>query len=309
MDIGYLLLLQNFREAIGGALNGFLTFITNIAVNYYILIPALIIFWIIDKKKGSIILMSWGLASALNAFLKVTFCVYRPWIRSKELMPLDEALKEATGYSFPSGHSSSASGFYSSLAHAFKKHREIIIFSITMILLTMFSRNYVGVHTPQDVIVGLAVGIASSCLIIKLFNYIDGHPYYDWLIILIAVLLSASLLAFIMLKNYPIDIVDGAVLVDPNKMTIDGFKDPGRFFGIFVACYIQERFINFDTYGTAYQKFIRCLIGGLLVIAYWTIVCDWLGSYININWVHFLLQASCPIIFIDIYPLLFNKIL
>lgn len=309
MDIEYLLLLQNFREAINGALNGFLTFITNIAVDYYILIPALIIFWVIDKKKGSIILMSWGLALTLNQLLKVTFCVYRPWIKSKDIVPLKEAMSGATGYSFPSGHSSSASSFYSSLIATFKKYKGLVIFGIIMIILTMFSRNYVGVHTPQDVVVGLAVGIASSYLIIELFNYIDGHPYLDWLIVLIAVLLSAGLLAYIMLKNYPIDIVDGVILVDPRKMTIDGFKDPGRFFGIFVACYVQERFVRFDTRGTTYQKFLRCLIGGLLVVVYWTIICSWLGSLININWVYFLLQASCPIIFIDLYPLLFNKIL
>lgn len=308
MDIEYLLLLQNFRELVGGCFNDFLTFITNIAVDYYIFIPAIIIFWVIDKKKGSIILMSWTSALTINSFLKATFCVYRPWIRSKDLKPLEAALPGATGYSFPSGHASSASGFYSGLCYAFKKHKSLIIFSITMILLTMFSRNYVGVHTPQDVLVGMLVGILATYLVKLLFDYIDGHPYQDFLVPIIAIVVCGALLTYILLKQYPVDIVDGVILVDPRKMTVDGFKDPGRFFGVFIAFYLEKRFINFDNSGTAYQKLIRCLIGSLLIVLYWTFV-SWLGKQININYVYFLLQASCPIIFMDLYPLLFNKIL
>ena len=52
MDIQILLGLQEFREAVGGIFNAFFAFITTIAVDYWAIIPALIIFWAVDKKKG-----------------------------------------------------------------------------------------------------------------------------------------------------------------------------------------------------------------------------------------------------------------
>lgn len=75
MDIQYLLFLQNFREAIGGCLNSFFAFITMIAVDQYAVVPALIIFWTISKKKGLIVLGSYGTALYFNSLLKVTFCL------------------------------------------------------------------------------------------------------------------------------------------------------------------------------------------------------------------------------------------
>lgn len=80
------------------------------ADDYYVIIPALIIFWSIDKNKGANILMTWGASLAIGAFLKAIFCVYRPWIRDSRIKPAQEVLSGATGYSFPSGHSFSSGG-------------------------------------------------------------------------------------------------------------------------------------------------------------------------------------------------------
>ena len=48
----------------------------------------------------------------VNGFLKVTACVYRPWIRDARIVPDSAALAEATGYSFPSGHSMNGASLY-----------------------------------------------------------------------------------------------------------------------------------------------------------------------------------------------------
>ena len=106
MDIQILLALQGLREAIGNCLNSFFAFITTISVDYYILIPSLVIFWVIDKRKGIYALGSYGLACFGNAALKAAFCVYRPWIRNPEIKPLESVMSGATGYSFPRGGSS-----------------------------------------------------------------------------------------------------------------------------------------------------------------------------------------------------------
>ena len=308
MDIQILLILQQFRDATGGFLNGFFTFITNIAVDYYIALPAMIIFWAVDKKKGGRVLLTWGTALCMNALLKTMFCVYRPWIRSDKITPLPEAQAGASGYSFPSGHSSSAGGFYGGLFAVYRKYKGICIFAVVMIVLTMFSRIYVGVHTPQDVVVGGLIGVVAAILIDKVVNYIDANPERDWVVVLVATVGVVALLCYIYFKKYPMDYVDGQLLVDPSKMTINGFIDPGRFYGIVLGWFIERRLVKFEITGSVYQKVLKCLVGAVLYILFWTSVCDPLGKAINFGPAYFAIQATCQVLFMTVYPWAVSKI-
>lgn len=304
MDIQYLLLLQDIRNAVGDVFNSFCIFITTIAVDYYIMVPALILYWTADKRKGSKILLSWGTSLGIGAFLKATFCVYRPWIRDSRVHPAEEVLSGATGYSFPSGHSFSAGGFWNSVALCYRKYRGIVRFSILMLLLTMFSRNYLGVHTPQDVLVGGLVSFLCAFAVIKLCDYVEKKPGRDWIVLLTVTLLTAALLCYLALKSYPEDYADGVLLVDPKKMTIDGFKDPGRFWGIFLGWFLERRFVRFSTDVSAPKKAARALVGGLLTVFWWTAVAGPVGKMLGTNWGYFLTQASTPIVFMVVYPAL-----
>ena len=168
MDIEYLLLLQKFREATNGILTPFLENLSLFAVAWLFVIPTFI-YWCTDKKAGLYTLFSYYAAIAANAAVKLTACVYRPWIRDARIVPAGDAIATATGYSFPSGHTSTAVPIYGGLAVTFgKKHREISAVCVILALLTMFSRNYLGVHTPQDVLVGCAIGCLSLFICAKI---------------------------------------------------------------------------------------------------------------------------------------------
>lgn len=307
MDIQYLILLQNFREAIGGWLNDFLAFITTIAVDYYMAVPALILFWAVDKRRGAQVITTYGTALGVNATLKAAFCVYRPWIRSSEVKPLADVVSGATGYSFPSGHSSSSAGFYFGLSSAYKKYKGVLIFSIVMVALTMFSRNYVGVHTPQDVLVGCAVGVLAALGMNKVMDWVDKNPDKDIVVLLVAAGVVIAMLLYIYFKPYPMDYVDGKLLVDPKKMTVDGFKDPGVFFGTILGWFLERRFVKFDIEGSLYQKVMRCLVGGLLFVFFYSAVFGPLGKLISFGPVYFVLQAAQMVLFMTVYPILFKK--
>lgn len=308
MDIQLLLILQNFRESAGGCLDSFFAFITTVSVDYYIFIPSLIIFWVVDKKKGLYALASYGLACFGNAALKATFCVYRPWIRNPEIRPLESVMSGATGYSFPSGHSSSVGGFYGGLIAAYRKNKPLCILFAVMIMLTMFSRLYVGVHTPQDVFAGAAIGILAAVIVVLTDRFLEKHPNKDWCILLAAAVMSAVLLPYLYFKNYPMDYVNGELLVDPVKMTVGGFKDPGRFFGVVLGWFVEKRFIRFEIKGSRVRKAVCCFLGGLLFVFYWTVVMEPIGNAINFGPVHFFLQASAPFLFMTVYPWIFSKI-
>lgn len=308
MDMQILLGLQNLREAAGDTFNTFFALITTIAVDYWVIIPALIIFWAVDKKNGRILMLSAGIGRLLTAVLKTAFCVYRPWIRDPAIKPLPEVLSGATGYSFPSGHAASSSSLYAALITVYRKHKGLCVFCAVMIILTMFSRMYVGVHTPQDVLAGAVIGFAAAITGWKTVEWTEGDPDKDRVILVIAVILMAATFTLIELRKYPMDYVDGKLFVDPKKMTVDGFKDPGTCFGMILGWFIEKRYINFSTEGTVYQKVLRCVTGAFAYIFMLTVIINPLGKAIGIGIVHFILQAMQPLLFMTVYPIIFTNV-
>ncbi len=68
-------------------------------------------------------------------------------------------------YSFPSGHALGAFCFYSMLAHEINSvagrrrlHSVIWLIAVLMVILIGFSRIYLGVHYPSDVVAGYVAG-------------------------------------------------------------------------------------------------------------------------------------------------------
>ena len=308
MDIQFLLFLQNLREATGGYLNNFFAFITTISVDQWVVVPSLIVFWVVDKRKGLIMLFSNAISRYFVGLTKTLACVYRPWINHPEIKPLEEVMAGATGYSFPSGHSVSSASFYGALIRIFRKNRGLCIFCGFMIFLTMFSRTFVGVHTPQDVIVGCVLGLLAAFLGEKLLNWIDAHPDKDWVVLVVTIIISVIVLIIIRYKQYPMDYVNGELLVDPKKMTVDGFKDPGLGFGLIVGWFLERRFVNFSTEGTVEQKLLRSMVGALAYTFILTAIVNPLGKSIGIGVVHFALQASESILFMTVYPIIFTAV-
>lgn len=187
MDIEYLLFLQNFRNAINDALTPFMEMISLFAVTYLVIFPAFV-YWCVDKRSGLYTLASYNVCVAVNAVVKLTACVYRPWIRDARILPAGDSITTATGYSFPSGHTVSAGPLYGGLAvSTWEKMRWISVLCIICIALTGFSRNYLGVHTPQDVLVGLTESVLVLWGMSALFKYLANHPEKENIFLLIGI--------------------------------------------------------------------------------------------------------------------------
>ena len=45
-----------------------------------------------------------------------------------------------------------------------------------VVLLVAFSRIYLGVHSPQDIIIGAAAGLLVMWLTYKLIQWLEAHP-------------------------------------------------------------------------------------------------------------------------------------
>ena len=77
----------------------------------------------------------------------------RPYVYSHEVSLI---IKKAADYSFPSGHTAAA--FASSMAILRSEHKKLGACALIYATLTGFSRLYVGIHYPTDVIAGMILG-------------------------------------------------------------------------------------------------------------------------------------------------------
>ena len=261
MDIEYLLVLQDFRNRTENVLTPFLESLSLFAITYLILFPILI-YWLMDKKSGLYTLCSFAVCNAINAVVKLTVCAYRPWIRDERILPAGDAITTATGYSFPSGHTVTAGPLYGGMAAVLrKKSKWISVVCIILFLLTAFSRNYLGVHTPQDVIVGTLESVLWLFLIARIFRYLEIHPEKENLFLLISFILGWLFIAFITFKPYPMTYVEGKLLVDPKKMMIDGYGDICFLIIFPLARFVERKWIGFKAPGFTGKGIAVCLLG------------------------------------------------
>ena len=306
MDLQYLLLLQKCREATGGVLNDFFLQISDLSYGIFIWMLACILFWAVDKKTGAFLFLNIAVNRFLMQLLKLTFCVYRPWIRSADIVPVETA----SGYSFPSGHSvTSASNYGTVLARYGKKHKPLGAFMIVMLLLTMFSRNYIGVHTPQDVAVGATLGLVMVFLGIRAWEWIDEKPGRERIIPLAGVALTALFLLYINLKSYPLDYdASGKLLVDPAKMMKDGYKDAGRILGVSLGWYLERRYVRFSMDVPVLTKVTRCGVGALIIMLYEMAVMPAVTGAVSAGWIGFVLTFVELMVLMALYPLCFSRL-
>jgi len=116
------------------------------------------------KREALFLTLTMGTCGIVMSFIKTIFNRPRPNIHR---------LVELNSLSFPSGHSTSATILYLSLALIFiklmkKNTYTPILVAIAGILFIVSSRIYLGVHYPTDTIAGVSLGSA----IVLIYNLI-----------------------------------------------------------------------------------------------------------------------------------------
>ena len=282
MDIDILLALQEFRNGAGSFLTEFFSKMTFLGeINTAIVIMA-ILYWSVSKELGSYLLMGWSGNRLANGVMKVTACTYRPWIRDSRVLPYGNSINTATGYSFPSGHIMNASTVFGGIAVRKDYPRALRIVLGLVMAFVAFSRVYLGVHTPQDVLVGAAVGTLVMWLTLRLMRWVEAHPGKDWLVVCIGVGLGAAVALYAALKPYPADYdAEGKPIVDGAKMANDTFKGVGYCVAFLTGWILERRFVGFSTEVPVQQKLMRAVIGLLGYYAVSLILAPLLKAWIS----------------------------
>ena len=248
MDISILLALQEFRNGAGSILTEFMSKMTFLGELNTVIVIMTAIYWCVSREFGSYLLMGWSGNRLINGFLKITACAYRPWIRDPRIVPYGNSTATATGYSFPSGHTTNASAIYGGAA--VRKDKPVIVRTTlgAVIFLVALSRMFLGVHTPQDVIVGAGSGLLVMWLCGRLMTWVERDPGRDLMVAGIGIALAAALALYAGLKSYPADYdAEGRLLVDGAKMANDTFKGTGWSSAFLVGWILERRFVRFST--------------------------------------------------------------
>ena len=264
MDIDFLLWLQNLRNAVNSPeLDRFMQLVSDFGVSYSIFIFAFV-YWCISKRGGLYIIASYTFGRMLNGLIKLIACVYRPWIRDARIIPAGNAIETATGYSFPSGHTLIATIILGGNGALLRKagYKLLSLLFFALVLLVGFSRNYLGVHTPQDVVVGLLVGMFTLWALSKVFNYVDNHRSSENLFLILAFVICAAIFVYVNNKNFPMDYdANNKLIVDPAKMLRDIWKAAGLVIGFILGRFIEKYFIKFKPSGFKIVSIILAVIG------------------------------------------------
>ena len=281
MDINILLILQEFRNGVGACLVDFMSKMSFIGEMSTVLIITALIYWCVNKRIGEYLLMGWSYNRVVNGLLKVTACVYRPWIRDTRIVPDSDALAMATGYSFPSGHSMNGASLYGGAAIRKELSKWLRITLGAIAVLIAFSRNFLGVHTPQDILIGTGVGLLVMWLTFKLIAWVDKNPGKDIIVVCVGSAVAVAVAVFAAVKSYPVDYNEaGELLVDGAKMAIDTYKGVGWCVGFLVGWILEKRYVNFSTDVPMMTRMTRLTIGLLSYYAVSLILIPLVKSWI-----------------------------
>ena len=262
MDLDILLALQNFRNSAGSFAADFfggMTFFGELGTVMFIMA---VVYWCLSKEIGTLMLMGWSGNRLVNGVLKVSACVYRPWIREPAIEPPAGAKATATGYSFPSGHTTNAASAYGATFFRRELPRWLKIAMGILIALVMFSRCFLGVHTPQDVLVAVGMGLLVMFITREVLAWLADHPKKDVAVMCTGLVLGLIIAVYAGLKPYPVHYdTSGKILVDGTKMANDTFKGVGWCSGFLVGWVMERRFVRFTTDVSLLRKSIRLVIG------------------------------------------------
>lgn len=104
------------------------------------------------------------LAGIIAAVLKLTFHSPRPYTVLENVRQLTVPSEPN---SFPSGHAASTFSVVTVLLHFLKNNPVFTVLLILFALSIAFSRVYIGVHFPSDVLAGAIAGAVAGVVVVK----------------------------------------------------------------------------------------------------------------------------------------------
>ncbi len=253
----FLYFLEKLRNPVFDA---FFSLVTHLGEETLFMVIALLFFWCINKKHGYYLLFTGFIGTVANQMLKMIFRIPRPWVIDPDFSIVESARAEATGYSFPSGHTQISMTTYGGIARAHKNGR-IRWIGIAAAALVALSRMYLGVHTPKDVLVSVAIGLVLIFCLYPIVERAFVEPKCMFILIGGIFAFTLANLLFIELYPFPAD-------VDLNNFA-NAQKTAWQFLFLVLALGVvyplDHYLIKFETKAVWWAQIIK-FAGGLAIV-------------------------------------------
>ena len=258
-DMPILYALEKLRTPFFDTVLGAVTYLGD---ETFFIVVAIIVYWCISKKLGYYLLLTNYLSTLVNQFVKILCRVPRPWVRDSGFSIVENARAAAAGYSFPSGHTAGITVISGCISRGTKQKRLRVI-CIAAMLLVAFSRIYLGVHYPSDVLFSLVVGLVLVFALYPLFRNCEENiaPVY-WFAGALFVL-SLAFAVFTETHAFPAD-------TDPENLTSaakNAWTLTGSNLAVLLALWFERRYVNFDTKAVWWAQVLKVVLGLALLMA------------------------------------------
>lgn len=240
------------------SLDSVMSILTHFGEETVFLAVAVTFFWCIDKREGYYLLSVGFIGTVINQFLKITCRISRPWVKDPNFTIIESARAQATGYSFPSGHTQSATGIFSSIA-IWNKNKIIKTICFILIVAVAITRMYLGVHTPYDVLVSLVIAFVISIVLYPVFK--KGSERTIWTLWLVMAAISLFFVLFVKLYPFPQNVeADNLASAIKNSNSIFGAS-----IGIIIVYFVDSRYLRFKTQAAWWAQILKT-IGGIFLL-------------------------------------------
>lgn len=176
MEFKILYLIQNMHNDILDNIMVFFTSLGNMGL-IWLIITAILLINKKHRKCGILLIISLVLSYAIGIiFLKNIIGRPRPcWIDKS----IDLLIKVPKDYSFPSGHTLIS---FVSAETIYLYNKKFGIYSFILAILISFSRMYLFVHFPTDILAGIILGIAVAFISKIIYNSLEKNIKKDKII-------------------------------------------------------------------------------------------------------------------------------
>ena len=242
--------------------NGVMSAVTQLGGEVIFIVAAVVVFWCVSKWEGYYLMTIAFCGTVLNQFLKLICRVPRPWVRDPNFTIVESARAEATGYSFPSGHTQNAIGLFGGMAR-WGGRRWVRLGLTALALVIAFSRMYLGVHTPADVGVSLVLAAALVLGLYPLMRRAQEKPRYMGYVLAAMLVVSGAFVVFVEAYGFSAD-TDAENLASGIG---NAWKMLGAVAGMTLAWLLDRRYIHFETQAVWWVQVVKVAVGMALLLA------------------------------------------
>lgn len=210
----------------------------------FYLLTLTLVYWSIDRHLGLWLLFALVVSGVGTTIVKEWTAIPRPYLTYPDQL---SPLVTQSSYSFPSGHVSQAIVMWGALVIYIRRHWLLGLVGVLAVL-EAWSRMYLGVHYPTDVVAGLLLGILLLLVLRPISLWLRWIHTRTTLYSQLVAVVTAGLLIFIssLGRDY-------------------GTTYAGLTLGAGIGLVLETQYVRFSTAGTPWERLIRYWVGVLWV--------------------------------------------